>query len=213
MSRLLKRLTKRLGRGNSSKHKSKAHEQTTVVYEAISANLSNNLEQMKQLLGVSPDIKFREFKLAGEMHAFMVYVEELVNIEIIENNILKTLMFQAQAAGDPGRRLINLNLLNKIKQSALTVGEVKEARTFSQAVEAVLSGDTAIFIEGEDTAIIAGTKQWKSRALEEPVVESVVRGPRIGFNENLMTNVMLLRRAIKSPDLQFEMRILGKHFS
>ncbi|WP_003540394.1 spore germination protein [Desulfotomaculum nigrificans] len=211
MSRLLKRLTKRLGRGNSSKHKSKAPEQTTVVYEAISANLSNNLEQMKQLLGVSPDIKFREFKLAGEMHAFMVYVEELVNIAIIENNILKTLMFQAQATGDPGRRLINLNLLNKIKQSALTVGEVKEARTFSQAVEAVLSGDTAIFIEGEDTAIIAGTKQWKSRALEEPVVESVVRGPRIGFNENLMTNVMLLRRAIKSPDLQFEMRILGKY--
>jgi spore germination protein KA len=48
------------------------------------------------------------------------------------------------------------------------------------------------------------------RSVAEPDTESVIRGPREGFIENLRTNTSLLRRKIKNPNLVIEKLSLGK---
>ena len=42
--------------------------------------------------------------------------------------------------------------------------------------------------------------------------ESVLKGPREGFNELIVDNVALIRRRLKNPDLKFEAVYVGEKF-
>ena len=48
------------------------------------------------------------------------------------------------------------------------------------------------------------------RAIEEPQAEAIVRGPKEGFVEDILTNKVMLRRRIRNSDLVFEDYIIGK---
>jgi spore germination protein KA len=68
-------------------------------------------------------------------------------------------------------------------------------------MNAIFSGNTVILAEGWSQGISASTSKWKQRGVEEPSTQTVIRGPKEGFTEDLLTNVSLLRRRIKSPAL------------
>lgn len=48
------------------------------------------------------------------------------------------------------------------------------------------------------------------RSLESPVTEDLIRGPRIGLNEDINVNKMLIRRSLRDPKLRFQSYIMGK---
>ena len=58
--------------------------------------------------------------------------------------------------------------------------------------------------------LVVATPGWDRRSVEEPLGESVVRGPRDGFTETLLTNETLVRRRIRNPRLWFERMVLGE---
>ncbi|MDQ0917407.1 hypothetical protein QFZ78_003667 [Paenibacillus sp. V4I5] len=74
-----------------------------------------------------------------------------------------------------------------------------------------MDGNTAILANGYHEALIAGTTGWDKRAIEEPQTQTVVRGPKESFTEDLRTNTSLLRRKIKSPDLRFISLRIGRY--
>ncbi|MFC4768504.1 spore germination protein [Effusibacillus consociatus] len=67
-----------------------------------------------------------------------------------------------------------------------------------------------LFVDGFDTVLTIGTQGFEARNVQDPDTESVVRGPREGFVENLQVNLALLRRKIKNPNLTFERYTLGQ---
>ena len=73
----------------------------------------------------------------------------------------------------------------------------------------ILSGDSILFIDGEQAALKLCTKGWEQRGIEKPETEAVVRGPREGFTESLRTNTSMLRRKIKNAQLKFEQMKMG----
>lgn len=78
----------------------------------------------------------------------------------------------------------------------LSAGDLKQTATMNEVVDSCLSGETILFINGSKDALLISTQGWETRGVEEPKTESVVRGPREGFSENLRTNTALLRRKI-----------------
>nr|WP_248930567.1 spore germination protein [Paenibacillus hamazuiensis] len=54
-------------------------------------------------------------------------------------------------------------------------------------------------------------RHWEDRSVTETTAQSVVRGPKEAFTENLRTNTALLRRRIKDPQLWSESKSLGKY--
>lgn len=52
---------------------------------------------------------------------------------------------------------------------------------------------------------------WEHRAIAEPSTETVIRGPKEAYIENLQVNLALLRRKIKSSELKFEKLIVGRY--
>jgi len=100
--------------------------------------------------------------------------------------------------------------MEKIKVNILSVGEVKQVDTMYDIIDASLSGDAVLMVEGLNQALVISAKGWDKRPVSEPDTETVVRGPREGFTENLRTSTALLRRKIKNPTLRMEASEVGK---
>lgn len=71
----------------------------------------------------------------------------------------------------------------------------------------VLSGKVG-FITLHGYGFLAEFREYPGRSPEEPDNEKVIRGSRDGFAENIIQNVALIRRRIRSTELRFEMNHL-----
>lgn len=142
------------------------------------------------------------------MTVAICYLDGLVNQQVINENIIKPL-FQYKSDITKSN-FKNQSIINTIEKDILSVGDVKETHNLQNSLNSILSGKTVIYFDGEAKALLLGTKGWESRGVEEPQTESTVRGPREGFNEDLATNMALIRRKIKSTDLKFEQVQIGE---
>lgn len=173
--------------------------------QKLSQSLKQNLEAIKNQIGNNYDVIIREFCLADQIEVALIYLSGMTDHITINENIIKPLMLYS------GLPHYNKPFeITQIKSSILSVGEVKQYRSFDEIIEGCLSGNSILLVNGCDEALSIVTADWKSRGIEEPKTESVVRGPRQGFNESLVANTTLIRRIIKSPDLKVEAMKLGK---
>ena len=85
-------------------------------------------------------------------------------------------------------------LQQSIRNEILPVSELLEESKVMKAVGKVLTGSTVLIVDGIQNVFIIGTAHGKTRNLEEPVSEAMVRGPRVGFTEKLSVNTSLLRQ-------------------
>lgn len=186
----------------SSKLKQKLeHKTSEKTPNPLSSNLQENLTKIKEVFSNASDIVFRQFEIGSHtrIKAFIVYVDGLVNEEFVQMNLMKSLMIDMHIS-EVDDELNQKNTLNIIHQRILTLTEVSEVNDFQEVVEHVLSGDTALFLEGFATALIVNLRGWETRNVTPPDTEVVVRGPREGFTETLRTSTSLLRRKIKNVE-------------
>ena len=64
----------------------------------------------------------------------------------------------------------------------------------------ILSGISALFIEGMDAAIMMDTRTYPQRQTSEPDDDKVLRGSKDGFVETIISNVALMRRRIRDAN-------------
>lgn len=173
--------------------------------DSLSATLGVNLQTLQSIFDETSDLTFREFKIGAHesIHAFIVMINGLIDDKSVNADLINPLMFLQ-------RDINSTNALGIIKESALSVAMVKEVKSLDEVVNAILSGDTALFIEESNIALIASLRGGKARSIEEPKTEAVVRGPREGFVESLSTNLTLLRKKMKNPALKFFQMQIGK---
>ncbi|GAB6098596.1 spore germination protein [Halanaerocella petrolearia] len=169
-------------------------------------------EKVEDIFSDSNDFILRKFSIGedSKVKLMITYFDGLVDKKLVSSDILKPLMVESRMT-DLDKQLNQSTVINILQENLLSVGEVEEVKDFKEAINAILSGDTIIYIDGRKTALRIGTRGWESRGVEEPDTESVVRGPRAGFTETLRTNTALLRRKVKSPKLKLEMMTLGEY--
>lgn len=101
-------------------------------------------------------------------------------------------------------------IIEKIKDNVISVGDLKAVYCIKEYVEEILSGNCALLIDGSIEIVVIGTAEQKTRSIDEPSTESVVRGPRDGFIENLRTNTSLIRKRLKDPNLRLISYKIGR---
>lgn len=178
--------------------------------DSIASSLVENIRQLKQIMGDSSDIIFREFSFGQEhcMHAVLLFIDGLVDSSVINESIVEPLMYRARYVDS--HEEMQSGGIAEVKTAMVAVGDVKEVTTLAKILEGVLSGDTVLLLDKNTSALVISTKGWDRRGVAEPSAESVIRGPREAFTENLRTNTALLRRKIKNPTLRMEMHTIGK---
>lgn len=175
----------------------------------ISESLSKNLEELKQLLGNDSDLKVHFFRF-GENGCFsgvLVYFDGLVNGSVISDSILRPIVSWKPEGARPH---LEKDLVETLCQEVMYAADTQSAQTVSELAGGCLSGDVALLINGCPTGLVVSAKGWEKRSVTEPPSESVVRGPREGFTENLRTNTALIRRKIKSGKLRADMLTVGR---
>jgi hypothetical protein len=173
----------------------------------LNAELSENERALKQIFSNSSDILFRSVTVPGQARLLLVYVDGLINENLLDQVVLQPMMFE----GLPGGSENAGSLGTFLEERLVAVAQVKPANRISEIVAGILKGDTAILIDGENQALLAGLKGFEKRAIEEPAAELSVRGPRDGFTETLRVNTTLIRRRIRSEKLKMESLTLGEH--
>ncbi|MDK2925951.1 MAG: spore germination protein [Bacillota bacterium] len=167
--------------------------------------LTAAVKLVKETFGNCPDVISREVKLDGSP-LVAIYVDGLADKSQVEK-VLDSLLLKRPLVERAG---IELGAsLKRWEESGLPMGEIKTARTVGAVVTALLNGETCLFGEEWGQALLIDTKGWEKRAISEPDTETVIRGPREGYVENLRTNTSLIRRRLRHPNLRIEHLVLG----
>jgi len=96
-----------------------------------------------------------------------------------------------------------------IKDNVITSCSLEDITSINQAIEEIISGNAVIVLGNSNQAFFCEDKGFNSRASEVPPTESVLKGPREGFTENLDDSVAHIRRRVKNPDLKIEYITIG----
>lgn len=177
----------------------------------ISRDLSQNIDWVEQALGKSDDLVFRRFCIGGqeEFRAALVFIDGLTDTIATDQFILKSTMLEVRNT-ETNEPIRHQELDQLIKKYGLPINEVAEADNLTKTIRSILSGDSVLFLDQCDKALLLNTKGWEKRGIDEPRTESVVRGPRDGFTETLRTNSAQIRRRMKDPDLRVINMTVGK---
>jgi hypothetical protein len=160
----------------------------------LSKVLDENKKILDDIFFDSNDVKRQRVLLADSEQALLVYVDGLVNSDILQRDIVPFLV-QLNSADifDESMALSNI--------PAIDSSIVKD---FDSLVTDIVTGKAVIMFNGYDQALSVNVVKFEKRSITYPDVEKNVRGPHEGFVEALNTNVTILRRIIKNPRLKFK---------
>lgn len=178
----------------------------------LSENLDSNLRTLRGVFGQSGDVIVREMKISPDSNvvdAAVVYIDGLVDRELVNRDILQPLMFNLQIIRDKVRQN-HAGLINFIEASVLTVGQINATEEVDRIISGVLAGNSAVLVNGSAQGLLIDAKGWEMRSIEEPTNEVSIRGPKESFTETLRTNTALLRRKIRDPHLTFQTLQVGQ---
>ncbi|MCZ8512172.1 spore germination protein [Paenibacillus filicis] len=172
----------------------------------ISKNIIENEQILKNIFQNCSDIMFRELTIHGQTKLLLIYVDGMINTDIIMSNVIKPLMYDGLPQG--------LGTVDSIaqmcEQNLFSVLQTMKLSSFGDIAEQILKGNLAILVDGEPNALLADVKMFETRSIQEAANEASLRGTREGFTENLRTNTTLIRRIIATPKLKIESLKVGK---
>lgn len=164
-----------------------------------------NLDYIKEKLKNSFDVKYRPVQtVLGK--ATIIFIDDLCNSEMISEYVVSPL----RGFGDLPPKGGKFTSLQEVIENALDINAAGIAKDVDDAIMHILSGDPAVIFEEYKEIMYVEAKGFPVRGVGTPETESVLKGPREGFNELIVNNVALIRRRIKNPALKFEAAVVGE---
>lgn len=170
----------------------------------LTMSLKDNISIFKQIFINDDTLVYREFESNKNcLTKFcMIYVDYMVNSNILNQYILKPIM---------NFNIINIenDFVDILYKNVIESSKIKKTSDINEIVQSIIYGYTALLTDNSQEILIIDTVGFETRAIEEPSSESVVMGPREGFIESLKVNLSMIRRRIQNPNLKFKFKELG----
>jgi stage V sporulation protein AF len=172
-----------------------------VLYQKMCEELDG-----KTNLGVNFDTVKRSFLYGGSLPCSYYYISGFGNTEMIERFMSYMLQNREGATRlreDPKGFL----------ETVLPYTAYSMSANVDDVLYSLYSGNSVIVFEGLAEYVVADTRKYPARGIEEPAKDKVLRGSREGFVEALLTNSALIRRRIRDPRLIFKQMTVGESSS
>ncbi|WP_168119087.1 spore germination protein [Paenibacillus sp. HB172176] len=197
------------GSGKKQQHKSvvRAGGQNRHPEKAFAHSLKTNLDYVREHLRQCSDLEIRPFgsPLAPDVTMSLVYISELVDEAKLNEYILRPLMstlLQTEARSD--------ELVHVIHERVIEVGAAYITEDIEASMLQLLDGYCLLLMQEAASGLLINIGIKEGRQVSEPTTQTVLRGPQQSFNENLSTNIHLIRQIIKSPELKIENMEVGR---
>lgn len=145
-----------------------------------------------------------KYNIAGTDFS-LFYIESLIDKKQFSAGILAPI---EKLKSSRAQSKTQKDIKQTIKLQVLSVSSVSECEDVDEIVKNILSGHVEIvFEDGSITCPILGVEK---RGIEEPPNSKVIKGPREGFVEDIFTNLGLVRKRLKTPELKIVDVFVGK---
>ena len=162
----------------------------------ITGNLQKDADRVNKILSSDDIITF--FFYVSDRKAAVIYVDSISDKNALGEYVIRPLS-RFNGVFSPE------TLACAAEVTSVTTGEDTDG-----LVKEVLSGNPAVMVDGIKGFFSCDLKKFEARAVSEPPLQTVIKGPREGFNESIKTNVSLLRRRIRSENLKIKNLTVGR---
>lgn len=197
-------------RFNKKTNKELAFEYIPDNKTPLKEDIDSNIRAVKNAFKDCDDMVYRDFRVGGidGVKMFLFCIDGLIDKNLIDNYVMSPLMISTRIV-KPDLDEIRNRISDATKNSGMTVSDFKEFENIEEAITFVLSGETALFIDGYNKVLIIATKFWPARGIAEPTTETVVKGSKDGFTETMRMNTALVRRRIRDPRFKLKQKQIG----
>ncbi len=182
---------------------------TQEYYETTSSSLEENRKAVGKLYGLpdNKDVVIRDFMIGTSdgVRAFAVFIDGMTD-KTLQDFLFQSLMVFAKRPLQTGKE----KLAGMVRESLLPANQATLKSRFSDILDAVNYGDTALFFDGCADVLLVETKGWEHRPVEKPTSEQIIRGPHEAFTETLRANTALLRKSIRNEQLTTDIVQVGE---
>lgn len=168
-------------------------EQKSKPFVGVFASIDENISFIKHTFSGSEDLIMKEIKMRNNQ-GILVFLNTMADSDKIQDNILKPFL---EANGDQLENVIHFKFL--------------KSDNLIKAQEELLNGSCIIIFDGDQEFYMLEVPISKDRAVIEPNNEQVIQGSHEGFIENLLTNLHLIRKSIRTSELVMEHLSVGDH--
>lgn len=167
----------------------------------ITNNASENITMLRKKLYAddSFDIVYRTIHICKRT-ACLLFVDGLVKDDITEK--IMEFFFSI----DDENLLSSAHTFSK---NCVPYFEVDMSDDADKICTQILSGVTALIVDGFDKVILIDTRTYPQRETSEPEKDKVLRGSKDGFVETLVFNTALIRRRIRDTALTMNYHSVG----
>lgn len=180
----------------------------SIFYRDIEQNIM--MIQKALPVGKSFDIITREIYIGGTK-AYFISINGMYNNEVMQL-ILSDL--QREAVGNDENKSsdnsFGIEDLQAYLKNRVSFGQVLLTKSLEEVVKNVVSGPSAIIVDGFREAVVLDLRKYPGRGISEPENEKVLKGAKDGFVETMLFNANMIRRRIRNPRLTFEMMSVGE---
>ena len=168
---------------------------------SISMRLEENIQTLDEMLENCGDV-VRHTLMIANVPVYIIYMDSMIDRELVEGDFLRNLMYG----------IYNLPLEHRIEYMqihAITTADSKMVMNMEDAIVEALSGNTVIFVDGSEKALVIASKKFPMRGVQAAQSEVAVRGPKDSFTESMRMNTVLIRRRIRDTQLKSIQKRLG----
>lgn len=154
-----------------------------------------------------------ELKRRFEGCADFIVVDKAVQTTTIHLLYIDNLVNKMQASTcifEPLNKVERLSTIDELVQK-ITLAGVTQKQNMKEIVNDLLSGCIIIILDEPESVLSCPCAGFEKRAVTEPPTSAVLKGPREGFVEDINTNISMIRRKLKTPDLKVEELKVGKY--
>ncbi|WLD93758.1 spore germination protein [Alkalihalobacillus sp. AL-G] len=165
------------------------------------AEIGTKISYLKDTFEACGDIVFKPVEINNNT-GFLIFLSEMIDHKAlfeIEQGFFSYKYEQMQGKD-----------IRSIVRERYPFSSVLESDDTKSMINEILSGRTVLLFKELDIVFSFVTTNSTSRRIDEPRTERTVRGPQEAFIESIDTNLMLIRRKVRTPSLKVEYLTLGK---
>lgn len=145
------------------------------------------------------DLHFRTLELDFGC-VYIAFINSICDEKVISKYVIQPLLTTKRISND----------IDVIKNEVIITSQVEDVKDEVEGLKQLLHGKVIIAFSFSDRAICCDVKNFSQRAVEIPPTEAVLKGPREGFTESLISNISLIRKHLKDANLKCESMIIGE---
>lgn len=151
----------------------------------ISKSLKVNILNIKKSFFCSNDVIVKQFK-TGNYDVAVMYLKGMVNVVQLADYVIKPMQ--------TAQNMPKINQVDYVVNNVISFPEVKTESDFSNVINEITKGKVVLIFNNTNKVFVLELDNPKERSLTEPPTSAVLKGPREGFNENIKTNIAVIRK-------------------